>query len=52
MFLQAEEQKLTVCTRPTYFTDRHKGLYTGKHGFLHEEQTVKAIPRQKKRKDS
>ncbi|WP_172634373.1 hypothetical protein [Paraprevotella xylaniphila] len=50
--MQAEEQKLTVCTRPTQFTNGHKGLYTGKHGFLHEGQTVKAIPRQKKRKDS
>ncbi|EGG57531.1 hypothetical protein HMPREF9442_00260 [Paraprevotella xylaniphila YIT 11841] len=41
-----------MCTRPTQFTNGHKGLYTGKHGFLHEGQTVKAIPRQKKRKDS
>ena len=51
-FLQAEEQKLTVCTRPTQFTNGHKGLYTGKHGFLHEGQAVNARPRLKKRKDS
>jgi hypothetical protein len=50
--LQTEEQKLTMCTRPTQFTDGHKGIYIGKTWLSARRISRKRLPKAEKRKDS